>query len=161
MGYYLISILTWWRKGGKKNLEKKNHFINFAVELLFEILYSHLRSCFSKTTGADCRWILLQSQTVTSASGYMSLIFKDGQQQQDLCPGVTGQRASTYRLCYFHLSTQSRPPFHFRSFNINFCHLNLDIIKKFSPNEKKEKGTLNKKVSELLHTDKYLRIYPH
>ena len=111
------------------------HFVNFAVELLFEFLYSHLHSGFSKTTGANCRWILLQSQTDTSASGYMSLIFKDDQQQQDLCPGVQEQRASmnsegTYRLCYFHLSTQSRPPFqlHFRSFNTDFSYLHLGII---------------------------------
>ena len=135
--WVIIPSASWpdGEKGGKKDPEKKNHFVNFAVELLFEFLYSHLHSGFSKTTGANCRWILLQSQTDTSASGYMSLIFKDDQQQQDLCPGVQEQRASmnsegTYRLCYFHLSTQSRPPFqlHFRSFNTDFSYLHLGII---------------------------------
>lgn len=61
-------------KRGKKSLEKKNRFVNFAVELLFEFLYSHLHSGFSKTTGANCRWILLQSQTDTSASGLVTWV---------------------------------------------------------------------------------------
>lgn len=81
------------KKNRKPAQERKDYFLNSAVDLPFEFLCSHLHSGLSETTGANCRWILSQSQTDTSATGYMSLSLKHCQQQPDLCPGMAGQRA--------------------------------------------------------------------
>ena len=120
------------RKGRKTEtqiMRGKNHFLNFAVDLLFEfyIHTSTLASAKQQVQTADGSYRSHRQTHDTSATGYMSLNFKDGQQQRVLCPGVVGQREflnseDTYRLCYFHLGTQSRPPFqlHFRSLNTDF-----------------------------------------
>lgn len=133
---------------------RKNYLLNFAVDLPFEFLYSHLHSGLSKTTGANCRWIRSQLQTCI-ATGYISLSLKESQQQLDLCPGLAGQRASLNRegtssLGYFHMSTQSSPPsqLHFKSlYGFPTPLLQLAIIKYPCPSERKGKGILDKYIT--------------